>query len=126
MLRDIRPEIDSALLAIGTRRGITFQMGRATCSQAGDEGSFKVSMRTLAEDGTPNDRNAYAFVKYAAMIGLEPTDLGRKILVAGKLLTIAGYLPGSRKNPVAVKDENGKDFVISIATAKAALAKLPS
>lgn len=49
-------------------------------------------------------KEAEDFKRFAALEGLQPSDLGRRFVIGGNTYEICGYKPRCYKNPIIAKD----------------------
>ena len=105
----IRKALEPALQAMGEQYGITLTVGRG--SYGGETGTLKIELATLGENGEAETTAAKEFKQYAGMVGLEPTDLGRRFVSNGEEYEVSGLKLRNRKYPVlATKVSNGKVY----------------
>lgn len=116
-------DIDAALAAVGTKYNVTIRAGNSTYDPEAGTATCKLEVVALAADGTVRDMDAEAFRREASLLGLRPDDLGKPIRLSGKTFTVSGYRPKARKNPITIKDADGKVFVTSIDTVRRQLQK---
>ena len=108
----IRKALEPALQEIGEVYGLTVTTGRG--SYGGETGTKTIELATLGENGEVESAQAKDFKKYASMVGLEPTDLGRRFVSNGEEFEVSGLKTRNRKYPViATKVSNGKSFKFS-------------
>ena len=108
----IRKALEPALQEIGEQYGLTVTTGRG--SYGGETGTMTIELATLGENGEVESAQAKDFKKYASMVGLEPTDLGRRFVSNGEEFEVSGLKTRNRKYPViATKVSNGKSFKFS-------------
>lgn len=95
----LRGEIDAALKSVGEAHGVTLALGNIKYNEAEATGKLVIT-------GVGANTYAVGFALVAFSYGLEPSDLGREIQVAGETYTIHG-VKGSGKRPIAVRRADG-------------------
>ena len=75
-----------------------------------DEGSLKLQLRSLSENGKVIDTSADEFKIFAASYGLSPDDLGKTFTSRGHFYTITGMSRRRYKMPINATREDGKAF----------------
>ena len=112
---DVEPEIGQK---------IGFRVGNASFTDS--VVTFKVEAATFGENGEKNSKAAEDFKRCAFLWGLSPDDLGKQAEVNGKLVTIVGCKPRSKKYPILARDEkNGKTYKFSATSVKLGLKDRP-
>jgi hypothetical protein len=116
-LKVLRADIDAALKAVGEKHGIVLTCGNASFLPT--TATLKVECATKAADGQIVTREAEDFKRYAAMIGMQPSDLGKTFRQNGKTFKIEGYNSKARTMPIIAKDvASGRGYKFSIETVK--------
>ena len=114
-VRRIREEIQIALDGIEDTE-VKFTVGSASYST--NTATFKVEAATVGETGEVHTKTSEDFKLYASRWGLKPEDLGKKVRISGKVMTIVGGKPRSKKYPIMVEDASGKIYKVSADAAK--------
>lgn len=89
---------------------LELKMGRCVFTQTGV--SIKFELAEVNEDGIAQTREAQAYPIRAKLYNLP--DIGSSIMVRGTKYTITGWRTRGRKNPILVKREDGKQFVMNV------------
>lgn len=102
----LRGEIDTALLTMCKKLGITAKAGNASFSNS--EVTFKVTFNVKGADtSTVTD-----YKRLQKVLGLP--DLGSHIKLRNNIYTIVGYKSKARSNNVMIERTDGKKFVCSV------------
>ena len=105
-VKEIRNTIQEALDKLNTENDFEAKLGNANYSA--NSISFKMSVSTVASDGTVMTPEADAFKLNARSFGFEPTDLHADVTMSnGKRGTIVGLKTRNRKYPVIVETAQG-------------------
>jgi len=120
-MQRMRPQIEAALEALGKELGIKFSLGNGKYDGDGNNGSFKLEMATVTEDGTAMTKERTNFQRYCRMFGLLPTDIDREVTISGQRLRIAGLKVNSRVRPIIMAEVGSKNrlytYPVEIVTA---------
>lgn len=120
-LRNLRPEIESALKEIGERHNISLALGNASFTS--NNATFKLEIATVGDNGEVNSKEVNHFKSFAASYGLSPDDLGKEISMGGKRFIITGLNTNAPKNPIKMEEVGtGRKYKSPIGPVKAALA----
>lgn len=119
ILKKLRTDIENLLKSddfskLCEKYGITANLGSGKYTQT--ECTFPLKLK--ADGAATTD-----FENYSTLFGLQPTDLGKVIVVGGYAYTITGINPNAPKYPVNGTRQDGKKFKFSADTVKRALAK---
>jgi len=110
-LATLRPLINAALEAIGKEHGVSLKATNGIYTDR-EDGSFKLKILAINEDGTIFDKEAADWKAHAKSYGLDPELLGTKIRIGHDTFTITGLRTRSPKNCVQIKnDRTGKTHV---------------
>jgi hypothetical protein len=104
----IRRDVESALAEIGKRYGITSGVERG--SYTTNNYSLKVQFITFTGEVAKKE----AAGVHAGYLGLPGDVVGKKFTAKTKTFTVVGIKPNRPKNPVELKDQNGKGFKCSV------------
>ena len=108
-LKELRPEIESALAALATKHGISIKLGNA--SFLNETATFKLELATISSSGVVASKEARDFTRYAFMYGLKPEHLNQVFTdFDGETYTVRGLMSKSRKYPVLVERQDGTQF----------------
>ena len=102
LLKNLRNEINAALVDVATKHGITVNCGNATYNT--NQATFKLDIRAVAEDGKVYDPKASAFIKFATAYGMEPEDLNTTFTTNGDTFEVVGLDTKRSKYPIIVKN----------------------
>jgi hypothetical protein len=122
LLRDIRVDVDAALVAIAKRHGVLLSMGNASFRET--DATMKMNI-TLADKATVaavasggvSAKAAKAeadFKKLAKSYGMEPEWLHTAVSIHGRSMEIAGLLPNRSVNCVLVRGAKGGEYIASV------------
>ena len=81
------------------------------------------TIKTTVFNGSADDKRKNEYLRLCTLYGLEESDLGKEFIFKGKKTWIIGFEASRRKYPVVVKDETGKEFLITIDGVKKCLGK---
>lgn len=105
-VKEIRNTIQEALDKLNAENDFEAKLGNASYSL--NSISFKMSVSTVADDGTVMTPEADAFKRNAHSFGFEPADLFAEVtLSSGKKGKIIGLKTRNRKYPVLVETASG-------------------
>lgn len=113
-IKSMRTEINAALGGVANKFCVTLTAERATFDPREGTGTFKLEIVALGDDGTARDVDAEEFIRCAHMVGLEPDDLGKQVVIQRKRFTISGFNPKAHKNSIMLRSETGKEFVCAV------------
>lgn len=115
-LKLLRTDLDAALTAIAQKHGIILTVGNARFTSS--TATFKLNVATKAADGTIINREREDFISLADVYGLKPEWIDKTFQWSGNTYKITGLQPRRRKNPVLVRNRNGKGYVFGVDTIK--------
>lgn len=105
----LRAKLNPYLNIISKEMGISISMGNG--SYRGNEGSLKLHLTSLNENGEAVDRSTDDFKTYAKSYGLDPSDLGKEFFCMGETYKITGITTRRYKMPInATRVRDGKKF----------------
>lgn len=113
---EITNEINEALAAIASKRGLTFTLGRTTY---GEQYQLKLTAFTNETNEVGlnlSNPDVKAFLRNAQHYGVMDPEmaLATPVIVKGEEYQIVGYKPRSTKRPFILKKKSdGKSFVFS-------------
>jgi len=112
-VKGMRPQIEEALVELGDKLGVKFEVGNAKFDSVHVEFKLKALEIKNGKVQTPEKEN---FKKYAHMYGLNHSiKLGDRFSVSGDVYQIKGFKPRSRKFPVlATKVSTGASYKFPI------------
>jgi hypothetical protein len=120
-IRKLRVEMDEVLKTLADKYGIQIKAGNATFSE--NLVTLKVDCSIL-KDGKAVTKEAEAFLAYAKIIGLDPSDLGREFSLNNKTYKVLGFQPRKEKFPMICEDtKSGKMYRLPEDSVVAALKK---
>lgn len=113
-IETIRSELDALLAKYNKENahGLIVSLGNG--SYTDKSVTFKTTAAVKMEgipDGVDLTKQALDFLKYAKLLGLKESDLGRKFNVKGVEFMLCGYKPRSSKLPFVAKKTDGEEFV---------------
>ena len=115
-LRVLREKIAAALASVEREEDIKFTVGGISYRRDGSSARIKLSVATVAKDGTVADPARGAWARYAASLYDLPLDaLDRQVVIRGKVFTVAGLALNRPKNPVKLVDPRGGEFFGTVA-----------
>ncbi|RUP37977.1 MAG: hypothetical protein EKK63_13810 [Acinetobacter sp.] len=120
-LRALRPELERALSDVCAKHGITATIGSGSFTDL--ECKFKLILNLEGSGEVKSTAKQADFERYAALYGLEPTDLGKTFIVGGNSYTITGLSPNRPKFPIDGIRYDGRQFKFPVLTVKIALGK---
>lgn len=83
--------------------------------------STQFTIKTTVMNGSVEEAQRKRFEEYAVLYDLKPSDYGREFQYKGLKTTIIGLETNRKKYPILVKDENGKEFLMTVSGVKACL-----
>jgi hypothetical protein len=113
ILRALRSDIEAALKAVAAKHGISLNAGGLSFEP--QRFSMKLEGAVIGADGNDASSEAASFTRFAAAFGFAPGDLGKRIMLGGKLFTIIGLRPNAPKRPVLLEDANGRRNIVASA-----------
>jgi hypothetical protein len=116
-LKNVRADIDSALLAIKQKYGITIQLGNISYSP--DKATSRLTMIAVGDAAAATDPRQAAlakaqaeFKRAASSFGLKPEQFGATFTFGRDTYKLAGLKPRSPKRPVlGTSLRDGKTYV---------------
>jgi hypothetical protein len=110
-LKTLRTALDSALKPVGEQYGIVLSLGTISFSDA----DFRVRLTGALAQGAGGagkvDKSRKEFERYADLLGLNKTDLGKTFTFRGKRYEIVGAKLSARKYPILAKQVgNGRVY----------------
>lgn len=123
-LKAIRQAIEEVDLSeIEGQFDIDIRLGDAKFSPYDGTATFKLEISSVV-DGEVKTQEAVDFERYATSEGLEPSDLGKTVLLHGEEHELIGYKPRSRKYPfLAKRKRDGKVYKYTATAVRMALGK---
>lgn len=109
-LKQLRVDMESALLAVAQKHNIKIQVGSARFTETNT--TFKVELSTKSTDGQVNTRSVSDFKELCASYGLKPEHLGQTFTYAGERFRLDG-MAGARSIKyvfLATKLRDGKQY----------------
>lgn len=116
-LRLLRVDLNKALEEVAAKHNIILEVGNA--SFTANNATFKLHVMTKAE-GVETKADAEEakmkkdFEQYHRMFGIDADALGKKIKSREKTFTVIGLDTKKRKYPIIARDEQGKQYKLSI------------
>jgi len=108
-LTTLDAEIRAAIAPIAEKYGVEFRRGRGV--YGGANGSLKIEISTIGDDGKAITQEAEDYKRYASWHEMDPTALGREFSVGIYRYTIVGLKPKSPKYPVIGRRiSDGKEY----------------
>ena len=89
LLRDLRVDIDAALVAVGAKHGVKLLAGNA--SFLASNATFKLNVSLLDETGEAVSKEAADLKRYREMLGLTFDQLTQVFTLGMHRYTLAGY-----------------------------------
>ncbi len=102
----IRQRLQGSLAQLAEE--LKIQIGLGNCTLRPTNCRFQLHLAVLDSKGKPIQEEIEAFKHNAVLFGFEEADLGKEIVIQGKVCTIAGFNPKSQKRPVLAKSKDGK------------------
>lgn len=120
----IRPALDAKLKELSEELGIEITTGNASYDHSGMNGSFKLNLAVVGENGEVETPERTAYKNYHSMYGLPENGLDKIVVISNRRFKVAGIRTRARKNNILLEAVDGKgDAVAPQATVKAALEK---
>lgn len=101
--KEFTDKLQKELKALGDKLGYHLELGK---SHYGTRLDVQLIATPNTEPQEPQIQKD--FKRYAPIYGLQPQDLGREILVHGKVMTLVGINPRATKTPLIIEGRNGK------------------
>lgn len=117
---ELHEQLRELLDGFAAARNLQAKLGAATFT--GNNVQFKIELAVLTPTGHAMTREAETFVLHAACHGLAAADLGKSITHNGTTYKIIGMNPRSRKTPILVADDAGRQYKMPASLLKALLA----
>lgn len=123
VLKNLRADIDAALIAVGKKHGVQLSAGNARYALDGTNATFKLNIATVLTGGVVINKGEVEFRKLATvMYGIPQTALGATIKLGARNMIITGLDSRKPKYPVQAKDaRSGRAFKLSPSMVKMAL-----
>ena len=102
----IRQRIQGSLTQLAEE--LKIQIGLGNCTVRPTNCRFQLHLAVLDSKGKPIQEEIEAFKRNALLFGFEEADLGKEIVIQGKVCTISGFNPKSQRCPVLAKSKDGK------------------
>ena len=116
----VRADVDKAIEKALAKHGLVGSLKNLTYSSD----SITIQKFTISVKGSGVDdkfaKEASDFKRYAKLYNMDASDLGAKVEISGKIYTIIGAKPRSRKYPIIVEN-NGKFYKMDDARVARAL-----
>lgn len=112
-----RVAMKKALAEVEKEFGVEVEVGNIKYS----ESSFTITTNVL--NGGKEEALKKEFENLCTLYGLKKDDYGKTFLYNNVKTTIIGIESNRRKYPIVVKDENGKEFLMTTSGVKEALNK---
>jgi hypothetical protein len=120
VMKLLREDIDTVLLEVAARRGITLKLGKGRFSN--DNATFNLDVATISKDGLAKTKEASNFKLLCFHYDLTPEDLGAKFLSNGRHFTLTGLNPMRPKFPfVAICTDDNKTYKLTQASVLAGI-----
>lgn len=113
-----RESIKKAVAGVEKDFGVEIEFGKISYTQN------DFTIKTTVYNGSVEENRKREFEERAELYGLKPDDFGREFIFDGKKTWIIGLETSRKKYPIFVKDETGKEFLITISGAKSCLEKV--
>ncbi len=108
LIKAVQEDLRVGLQAIGDKHGVVLTLGNARYSDT--NATMKLELSKKDASGMAITREAAAFLRDAAIYGLEPSDLGRTFTSNGRTFKITGSNPRSQKYPILAALPNEKQY----------------
>ncbi len=117
----LHQEIDAALATIAAKYGLAFlQSGRLTYS--GTEFNTKLTGKTASDTVSVSGVSISTVARNAAQSYGLPADIfDRDVVLQGTVFKIVDINPKKPKNCISIRNDNGTQYVTSLATIKRAI-----
>lgn len=106
-LKAIRSPIEEALLALGKKHGLTFQLGKGKYDANSATFQLNLANTVVGDDGevkSPRIVKAEAdWIRNAVYLGLKGSELGKTLILHGEKFKIVGLMPTRRKFPILLQ-----------------------
>lgn len=121
-MRAIRTALDSAMVDLSERVGVSLTIGRGSFDPLMGTGYLKVEIAVAGEQGDIVPPHAVALDQFAKLYGF-PTDVrGKTVRIGGKVYVIEGMKLSGRKYPLLLRNQhNQKLYKFPINDVKRAL-----
>ena len=109
----LRAELESTLKPVADKLGIQIAIGRGTYDRELTNGTIKLELSTIGDNGVAETKEVTDFRSAAGLYGLRATDLGREFTAAaGKRFRVSGLRAKARTKPIlAVEVSTGKEYI---------------
>jgi hypothetical protein len=109
-LRNLRDDLQSALLSVASKHGIKISVGSAKYQP--EQATFKIELVTVGVGGVDNKAKA-EFDRYCSSFGLRPEHFGGVIKFGRDSYKISGLKPRAPKRPIlATSVTDGKTYIL--------------
>lgn len=115
----LKLDIEHALKLVSAQHCINLKVGKIVYDSGTATIKLEAGVMIAADDGmTVLTKERVAFHQYAETYGLTQDCLGKKCVIRGMTLTVAGLNVRRAKNPIQLQHEDGRIFFSSAATVK--------
>jgi len=101
-LKEIRADIDEALVGVGEKYGI--ELSAKNASFTPNTCTFKLELGVVGSDGVTSSKEAESYKVNAGLFGLDPNWLGETFTANGKTFKVIGLNTRAKKYPVVVQE----------------------
>jgi hypothetical protein len=102
-----RKDFDKAVKSLGEQYGVSFSIGNIKY----DDLHFTTTMTAKKNQVNGISGEQAEFNKYCKFFGLTPEHYNVEIILGGKKFKLYGFNHRARKNPLLIRDENGKEYI---------------
>lgn len=115
-LAAIRERLNMQFASVEEEFGIKFKLGTMRFGEKTLSAKLEAYIVQTTETGNSIPGEQIEFNRLCALFGLEPNDFGKPFSSQGKIYTIYGLAPRSRKFPLLGKSTTGKIYKFSLDT----------
>lgn len=101
LLKAARPQIEEALKELGEKLGVTFTVGSGSYDPDGSNGSLKLKLAEVREDGVSAEE--IEFRKVCSLYELQPEDYGKELKIQNETFKLIGLNTRAPKKPVNIQ-----------------------
>jgi hypothetical protein len=101
LMRAIRIDVNSALVAVGQKHGVVLTLGNGTFTA--DNAHFKLNVAAVSSDGNVITKEAADLKLYQRTLGLTDAQLTQVFTLAGKAHVLCGFRRHATTNPFLIK-----------------------
>lgn len=115
LLKAIRADADAALAAVAQKHGVVLRCGNGSYAETTAHLKLEIALGAAEGERPSHVKAREDWNKGAVLFGLQKEWLGKDMPRRGKpAVTIIGLMPKRQRFPVLVREEGGKEVLLTI------------